>query len=172
MAALNFPASPTNGQTYTANGSTWTYNSTLTAWQYTPATSVQYTSLGVGTPASGVSGEIRATNNVTGYYSSDASLKENVKDVDGALDKVYSIGAKTFDWKDSYIAEHGGEDGYFIRKSDFGVIAQDVLKVFPQAVRKREDGTLAVDYEKLGVLAFGAIRELADEIGKIKAKLD
>ena len=26
MAALDFPASPTTNQTYTANGSTWTYN--------------------------------------------------------------------------------------------------------------------------------------------------
>lgn len=28
MAALNFPASPTNGQTYTANGKTWIWNGT------------------------------------------------------------------------------------------------------------------------------------------------
>lgn len=32
MAALDFPSSPTNGQTYTANGSTWTYNSATTSW--------------------------------------------------------------------------------------------------------------------------------------------
>lgn len=32
MAALDFPSSPTNGQVYTANGSSWTYNSTITAW--------------------------------------------------------------------------------------------------------------------------------------------
>jgi hypothetical protein len=32
MAALDFPNSPTNGQVYSDNGKTWTYNSTKTAW--------------------------------------------------------------------------------------------------------------------------------------------
>lgn len=32
MAALDFPSSPTNGQVYTANGSSWTYNSTIGGW--------------------------------------------------------------------------------------------------------------------------------------------
>jgi hypothetical protein len=128
------------------------------------------TSLGVGTDPSGTTGEIRATNNITAYYSSDARLKENIKDVDNALDKVCAIGSKTFDWTDDYIAEHGGEDGYFVQKSDFGVVAQDVQEVFPQAVRTREDGTLAVDYEKLSTLAFGAIKELVKRVAALEAK--
>jgi len=31
--ALSFPASPTNGQRYTATGRTWVYNSTKTKWE-------------------------------------------------------------------------------------------------------------------------------------------
>ena len=81
-----------------------------------------------------------------------------------------AIGSKTFDWTDEYIASKGGEDGYFVQKSDFGVVAQDVQAVFPQAVRTREDGTLAVDYEKLGTLAFGAIIELAKRVEALEAK--
>ena len=123
-------------------------------------TGSQTTSLGVGTAPSGTAGEIRATNNITAYYSSDSKFKENIQDIPDALDKVLAIGGKTFDWTDDYIAKHGGEDGYFVKKSDFGVIAQDVQAVFPQAVRTREDGTLAVDYEKLVALAFAAIVEL------------
>ena len=129
---------------------------------------VQYFSLGVGTAASSVKGEIRAIDNITAYYSSDITLKENVNDISNAVDIVYQIGGKTFDWTDEYIQEHGGEDGYFVQKSDFGVIAQDVEKVFPLAVRKRQDGLLAVDYEKLCALAFAAIKELKDEIEILK----
>jgi hypothetical protein len=33
VSALDFPSSPTNGQTYTANGVTFTYNSTVGAWE-------------------------------------------------------------------------------------------------------------------------------------------
>ena len=111
---------------------------------------------------------IRDSNNITAYYSSDISLKENVNDITNAVDIVYQIGGKTFDWKDDYIKQHGGEDGYFLRKSDFGVIAQDVEKVFPLAIRTRPDGLLAVDYEKLCALAFAAIKELKDEIEILK----
>ena len=132
------------------------------------ANNVQFNSLGVGAAASGTSGEIRAVDNITAYYSSDISLKENVNDITNAVDIVYQIGGKTFDWTDEYIQEHGGEDGYFVQKSDFGVIAQDVEKVFPLAIRTRPDGLLAVDYEKLCALAFAAIKELKDEIEILK----
>ena len=143
-------------------------NLSNTANALTTTGNYQVGSLGVGTSASGVSGEIRAANNITAYYSSDISLKESIRDIPNAVDTVCAIGGKLFDWKDSYIQEHGGEDGYFVRKSDFGVIAQDVEKVFSLAVRTRPDGLLAVDYEKLCALAFAAIKELKDEIEILK----
>jgi hypothetical protein len=68
------------------------------------------------------------------------------------------------------LEQHGGEDGYFIRKNDFGVVAQDVAKVFPEAVRTRPDGTLAVDYEKLSALAFAAIGDLYHQIQQLKSE--
>jgi hypothetical protein len=124
--------------------------------------------LGVGTAGSGTAGEIRATNNVTAFFSSDAKLKENVRPIENALGIVSAVGGKTFDWTDAYIAEHGGEDEYFVKKSDFGVIAQDLQAVFPLAVRKRPDGTLAVDYERLVAVAFAAIDQLKAEVDELR----
>lgn len=115
-----------------------------------------------------VNGAISATGNVTAYSTSDIRFKENVHPILGAVDVASAIGGKTFDWTDAYIAENGGEDGYFIRKNDFGVIAQDVEAAFPLAVRTRENGTLAVDYEKLVAVAFAAIAELKAEIEALK----
>jgi hypothetical protein len=134
------------------------------------ASSVRFGSFGVGTAASGTTGEIRATNNVTAYYSSDRNLKENIRDIPDALNKVCAIGGKLFDWTDDYIKQHGGEDGYFVQKADFGVIAQDVKPHLPEAVRTRGDGTLAVDYEKLCALAFAAIAELRAEVEALKKR--
>jgi len=170
-----------NGTNYTAAAITGTTNQitvtnasgsiTLSTPQaINTAASVQFGSFGVGTAASGTTGEIRATNNITAFYSSDRNLKENIRNIPNALDKVSAIGGKLFDWKDDYLAQRGGEDGYFVRKEDFGVIAQDVQSVLPEAVRTREDGTLAVDYEKLSALAFAAIVELRKEIEELKAK--
>ena len=132
------------------------------------SSNVQFNSLGVGTAGSATAGEIRATNNVTAYYSSDRRLKENIRDISDALAKVSAIGGKLFDWTDEYIESHGGEDGYFVQKSDFGVVAQDVQEHFPVAVRTKQDGTLAVDYEKMCALAFAAITELRAEIEELK----
>jgi hypothetical protein len=123
-----------------------------------------------------VNGEIRAENNITAYATSDIKFKENIANVSNALSTVIAIGAKTFDWKDDYIKSRGGEDGYFIQKHDFGVIAQDVEKAFPKAVRLRPaDGSLAVDYEKLSVLAFAAIAEMKtaydQQIAELKSEI-
>jgi hypothetical protein len=129
----------------------------------------QVNSLGVGTAASGTGGEIRATNNVTAFFSSDIKFKENVRDIPNAAATAKAIGGKLFDWTDAYIAEHGGVDGYFVQKHDFGIIAQDALKHFPVAVRTRPDGSLAVDYEKLSALALAAVAEQEDRIAKLEA---
>jgi len=130
----------------------------------------QFNSVGVGTAGSGTAGEIRATNNITAFYSSDIKFKENVRDIPDALATVNAIGGKLFDWTDAYIESKGGADDYFVQKADFGVIAQDVQKVFPIAVRTREDGSLAVDYEKLGALAFAALVEITKRVEALEAK--
>ena len=108
-----------------------------------------------------VSGSITATGDIAGFQSSDRQFKENIRPIPDALAKAIYIGGKLFDWTDEFIASKGGEDGYLVRKSDFGVVAQDVLEVFPDGVRRRPDGTLAVDYEKMCALAFAALAELA-----------
>lgn len=132
--------------------------------------STQLSSIGVGTAPSGTTGEIRATDNITAYYSSDKKFKENVRPIPDALEKVEAIGGKLFDWTDEYCEAKGGADGYFVQKQDLGVIAQDVQAVLPEAVRSREDGSLAVDYPKLCALAFQAIIELKQQVNDLKGK--
>lgn len=132
------------------------------------SSAVTFGSLNVGSATGSTTGQIRASDNITAYYSSDKKFKENIEDIPNALDAVDVIGGKLFDWTDAYLEAHGGEDEYFNQKHDFGVIAQDVQSVFPRAVRTRPDGTLAVDYEKLVALSFAAIKELKAEIDILK----
>ena len=40
-----------------------------------------------------------------------------------------SITGYNFDWIDSHIEERGGEDGYFVRKKDVGIVAQEIEKI-------------------------------------------
>lgn len=129
-----------------------------------------FTRLGVGTSAFGSPGEIRATDNITAYYSSDINLKENIVPISNALLKIGIIRGVTFDWKTSYIDERGGEDGYFIRRNDVGVIAQEIKNVLPEAVAEREDGTLAVKYDRIIPLLIEAIKELRDKVEQLERK--
>ena len=149
-------------------GSASTATTASTANALNTANNYQVNSLGVGTAGSGTAGEIRATNNITAYFSSDIKFKENVQDIPNAAAIAADIGGKYFDWTDAYIAEHGGEDGYFVQKQDFGVVAQDVLRSFPRAVRTRPDGSLAVDYEKLSALALAAVKEQEARIRRLE----
>jgi hypothetical protein len=129
---------------------------------------VQFDSFGVGTAASGTTGEIRATNDVTAFYSSDKSLKENIKNIENPLEKVNQINGVTFDWTEDYIKQHGGEDQYFVRKNDVGVIAQEIEKVLPQVVATREDGIKAVKYDRIVALLIESVKELKKEIDILK----
>jgi hypothetical protein len=166
-ATLSGNASTATSATSATSATTATTATTANATN--TANNFQMNSLGVGTAGSGTAGEIRATNNVTAYYSSDIKFKENVRNIPNAAATAAAIGGKLFDWKAEYLEEHGGEDGYFIVKADFGVIAQDVLAKFPVAVRTRPDGSLAVDYEKLSALALAAVAEQEARIAKLEA---
>jgi hypothetical protein len=131
----------------------------------------QVVSIGGPISATGDHGSIFADQDITAFSTSDQRLKENIRPITGALAAVLGIGGKTFDWTDAVIAERGGEDGYLIRKQDFGVVAQDVLREFPLGVRQRPNGILAVDYEKLCALAFAAIAELTAKVEELESKL-
>jgi hypothetical protein len=138
---------------------------------YTTSSSVQLGSLGIGTPASGVTGEIRATNNVTAYYTSDKRLKENIVPIENALSKLGKIRGVTFDWTDEEIENRGGIDGYFVRKNDVGVIAQEIESVLPEAVATRENGYKAVRYELIVPLLIEALKEQQKQIDLMQIQL-
>ena len=118
-------------------------------------------SLGVGTAASGTTGEIRATGDITAYYSSDERLKENFAPLAGALDKVKAIGGYEFDWKD------GIEDVVSKTGHDIGVKAQELQAQYPELVHERDNGYLAVDYIKLNAVLIEAVKELAAKVEEL-----
>ena len=135
------------------------------------ANGLQAVSLGVGTAPSGTTGEIRASNEITAYYSSDARLKENITPIENPIKMLEQIRGVYFDWTDEHINRRGGEDGYFVRKHDIGVIAQEVEAILPEIVATRDDGFKAVKYEKIVPLLIETIKEQQKQIDQIMATL-
>jgi hypothetical protein len=166
-------AAVTDGNFLVGNGSAFVAESGATArasLSLDTGNDVQFDSFGVGTAASGTTGEIRATNDVTAFYSSDVALKENITNIPDPLEAVKKLNGVLFDWKKSYIDERGGEDGYFVRKKDVGVIAQEVEKVLPEAVAQRPDGIKAVKYDRLTCLLIEAVKKLQDKVDSLSNK--
>ena len=125
---------------------------------------VQADSIGVGTAPSGTTGQIRATDDITAFYSSDAMLKEDIINIPNPLEALKKLNGVLFNWKDEWIKKQGGEDGYFVRKKDVGVIAQEVEKVLPEAVAQRKDGIKAVKYDRLTCLLIEAVKVLSKKV--------
>ena len=118
---------------------------------------MQFDSFGVGTAASGTTGEIRATNEVTAYYSDDR-LKTKHGNIEKALEKVCSLNG--FHYSPNDLA---GSLGYNTDDNRVGVSAQEVLKVLPEAVTSApiDSQYHAVQYDKLIPLMIEAIKELS-----------
>ena len=125
--------------------------------------------LGVGTTPSSTTGEIRATNDVTAFYSADRRLKENIKPIENALDKVSKINGCEFDWKP--LTEKEKETIHSHEGHDVGVIAQEIEEVLPEVVETRATGYKAVKYEKIVPLLIESIKDLKAEIEELKGKI-
>jgi hypothetical protein len=121
--------------------------------------------LGVGSvTAPTTAGLIRAANDVVAFASSDERLKENRVKISDALDKVSRLNGYEFDWIPMRgIHENEGHD--------IGVIAQEVDRVIPEIVTTRDNGYMAVKYEKLVPLLIEAIKELSDQVKDLQDKL-
>jgi hypothetical protein len=155
-----------------------TGSGTFTAGNSLGSVDLQVNSLGVGTAASTTAGEIRATNQITAYYS-DERLKENIETITSALDKVMTLRGVTYN--SNQLAE---SFGYINKEKQVGVIAGDVEKVLPEAVKPAPFDLIRIDenteisrsgenyktvqYEKLVPLLIEAIKELKLELDTLK----
>ena len=119
----------------------------------------------IGTTSSGatVVGDLNST--------SDIRYKKNIQPIDNALEKVQSLKGVTFDWDNDAFkeTEHTKKPEFTERAT--GVIAQDVEKVLPEAVRENSDGFKNVAYGNMVGLLIEAIKEQQTQIDELKAEV-
>jgi Chaperone of endosialidase len=123
---------------------------------------ISFSSLGIGTAATGNVGEIVATNNITAYYSDDR-LKTRLGDIKNALDAVTSLTGFYYE------ANQTAQDlGYTVQR-EVGLSAQDVQKILPEVVVPApiDSQYLTIRYEKMIPLLVQAIKELNDKIDNL-----
>lgn len=91
--------------------------------------------------------------------SSDRRLKNNIKPIEHALEKVASLRGYSFNIRKD-------------KKRKYGVIAQDVQKIFPELVPSLGEGYIGVDYMGLIGPIVAAVHELKKENDALKVQLD
>ena len=100
------------------------------------------------------SGNLVASGDVTA--SSDRRLKTDIKRIEGALNKVRTLGGYTFTKNDN---------------PSTGLIAQEVLEVLPEAVHGTEETYYSIAYGNMIGILVEAIKELSDEVKELKEKI-
>ena len=90
--------------------------------------------------------------------SSDRRLKENIADADDAGNVIDSVQIRKFDW-----IENG-------KHQDYGVIAQEVLEVVPDAVQvpEDEDGRMGVSYETFIPMLIKEVQSLRSRVAELE----
>ena len=166
-AALAGPTGPT-GPTGPAGpaGGTGPTGPTGPTGGFSTNSDAQVNSLGVGTAGSGTAGEIRATNNITAFYS-DERLKDFEGTIINALEKIRQLNGYYF--KENETAR---KLGFKNNRLQVGVSAQEVQKVLPEVVTDApiDKHYLTVWYDKLIPMLVEAIKELEEKVKKLEGK--
>lgn len=92
--------------------------------------------------------------------ASDFHLKKDVHPITESLEKLKQINGVQWKWK-----RERGEPG-------IGVIAQDVQKVFPDAVRRSPEGHLEVAYANLVGPLVEAVKDLSTQLEKAMQRIE
>jgi hypothetical protein len=115
-------------------------------------------------------GDLTVKGDVVAYGSpSDKRLKENIKPIESALDKVQKLQGVTFDWKKQKQTTEGSVKREW--KHDMGFIAQDVKKVVPELVRENEDGLLSMRHQGVIPILVEAIKEQQKQIDSLQEQI-
>ena len=104
------------------------------------------------------------------YTPSDKRLKTNIETLGNALQAIDSMRGVRFEYK---------EQKKYAKGPKIGVIAQELLKVYPEMVTKGTDGFFKVDYTQLTGVLIQAVKEQQQkmkqqqlEIDELKNRLD
>ncbi len=109
---------------------------------------------------------IRSSGDIIAYYSSDPRFKNNMKPISNAVELLGKMGGYSFEWNSQ-------QSTYAAGTKDLGLNAEEIYELFkdlPGVVTIREDGSKAIMYHKTIPILVEAIKELKNEIEKLKTK--
>lgn len=98
---------------------------------------------------------------------SDGRLKEAITPIDDAMVKIMALRGVSYSWRTGSSPQ---EDELADR--EYGLIAQEVESICPEAVSRNDDEVLAVDYEQLTPILIEALKEQQCTINAQRERLE
>jgi hypothetical protein len=111
--------------------------------------------------ADSITGDTITANNFNSV--SDINLKENINKLNISIHEILKLSPVEFNWK--------GDNN---KNINYGFIAQEVEKIFPELIQNMQDGTKAINYYGIITILFLAVKEqqktieeMYDEINRL-----
>jgi len=103
------------------------------------------------------------------YIPSDIRMKENIISLDSekVIDKIRDVGVIRYNFKSEFTKGNPIPDEKYI-----GVVAQDIEKSFPEAVKTDENGYKAVSVNTLTAILLQAIKDQQVQIETLKKEIE
>jgi hypothetical protein len=125
--------------------------------------------VGIGTNSTGsyklyVQGEAYSTVN---WSSSDRKFKQEIEEINGALDKVLRMRGVRFRWRTEEYGDRGFPEG-----RHYGVVAQEAEKVMPEIVREGPEGERTVAYSEIIPVLIESVKELKAENDLLRKRIE
>jgi hypothetical protein len=118
----------------------------------------------------GISGALHVGGDITAFATSDENWKDNLSPITDALTRVGLMTGYTFTWNDKVgTPESGKPYTHLVGQEDTGLIAQDVEKLgLPGITTTRDNGAMAIRYDRLTAILTEAVKELKKENDDLK----
>ena len=114
----------------------------------------------------GIGGALNVGGDITAFATSDENWKDNLSPITDALTRVGLMTGYTFTWNDKAGTPQWT---HLVGKDDTGLIAQDVEKLgLPGITTVRDDGAMAIRYDRLVAILTEAVKELKKENDDLK----
>jgi hypothetical protein len=119
--------------------------------------------VGIGNSSPSYKLDVNGTARVTTLIETSAlKYKTNIQPLDSQLSKVTQLEPVTFDWIDKPNP-----------KTNIGLIADEVEKIYPEFVSKTEDGEIeGIEYSKLTTVLIQSIKELKEIVDKQQEQIN
>ena len=140
-----------------------------------PGYSFSFPTTSPGTYAGYFAGGVNVTGTLTAAAvttTCDSRLKEDISNLnDSVTNNIQLLRPVEYKFKPDSVHYTYNKDAFEMKISHYGLLAQEVQKIFPNLVYESGDGYLSINYIELIPLLVKSVQELSNEVEILKSEM-